>query len=226
MSIDKVIRRGIEKGDEERWGITTEEKEDYIDERTAYRNIYDKELESQITTDELTGLANRRGFVNELGKALESMQLSFNLHSERRLKEQPALEELSLLFIDIDNFKRVNDALGHAAGDDALIKVAEILKGSVRKGAVEARFHGDEFAIFLPRTDEREAETVARNILKNLESDPELQKFGISASIGVRHIGRSDLTEQVTAESLTDEADMLQVKAKQSGKGRVEVRGK
>jgi len=223
MNLDKALRRGMEKKDEERRGITAEEKEDYIDERTAYRNEYDKALEGQITTDDLTGLTNRRGFVNELGKAMESMRQSFYPRSERRSKEQSALEEFSLLFIDLDNFKRVNDTLGHAAGDDALKRVTEILKISVRKGSVEARFHGDEFAVFLPRTGEAEAETVAGNILKNLENDPELKKFGVGASIGVRHIGKSNLTEQMTPESLTDEADMQQLKAKQGGKGRVEV---
>lgn len=225
MSMERSARRKIEKEDEARQGITDEEKEDYIDERTAYRNEYDKELESQITTDELTKLANRRGFVSELERALQSMRQSLQ-GSERRSKEQSALDEFSLLFIDLDNFKRVNDALGHAAGDSALIKVAGILRSSVRKGSVVARFHGDEFAIFLPRTNEGEAEKVAENILRNLGNDPELEKFGVSASIGARHIGKSDLTEQITAELLTDEADMLQVKAKQSGKGRIEVYGK
>lgn len=226
MSLDKAVRRGIEKKDEERNGITAEGKEDYIDERTAYRNEYDEALERQITTDELTGLANRRGFVNELGKTLESMRQSFDQRSERRSKEQPALEEFSLLFIDLDNFKRLNDARGHAAGDNALKRVAEILRNSVRKGSLEARFHGDEFAVFLPRTGEKEAEMVAENVLKNMENDLELNKFGVSASIGVRHIGKSDLTELITPESLTDEADMQQVKAKQGGKGKIEVHKK
>lgn len=200
-----------------------EEEHELTLERSKYLLEHIKKQDKQIVTDELTGLANRRGFVNELGKALESIQQSFNPRSERRAKGQPALEEFSLLYIDLDNFKRVNDALGHAAGDDALRRVAEILKSSVRKGSVEARFHGDEFAVFLPRTGEEEAETVAGNVLKNLENDTELKKFGVSASIGVRHIGKSDLTEQMTPELLTDEADMQQVKAKQGGKGKIEV---
>lgn len=216
----------MEKKDEESRGITAEEKEDYIDERTAYRNEYDEKLEKQITSDELTGLANRQGFVNELKSAMESMRRSRSLHSEeRRSREQVAsvLEEFSLLFIDLDNFKRVNDALGHDAGDRALIRFAEILKNSVRKGSVGARFHGDEFAVFLPRTNEAEAVAVAENVLKNMENDSELKKFGVSASIGVRHIDKSDLTEEITPKTLTDEADMQQLIAKQSGKGKVEV---
>lgn len=216
----------MEKKDEERHGITAEEKEDYTDERTAYRNEYDRKLEEQITTDELTELANRRGLMNELEKAIESMRQPLDARfEERRSKEPevPALEEFSLLFIDLDNFKRVNDALGHDAGDKALVRFAEILRDSVRKGSVGARFHGDEFAVFLPRTSEAEAVVVAENMLKNLESDPELNKFGISASIGVRHVDSADLAGGVTAKSLTDEADMQQLIAKQGGKGKIEV---
>ncbi|MEK7156961.1 MAG: GGDEF domain-containing protein, partial [Patescibacteria group bacterium] len=102
MSVEKAAHREMEKKDAESRGITAEEKEDYIDERTAYRNEYDEKLEKQITTDELTGLANRQGFVNELEKALVSMhQPRSPLSEERRSKEQvaPALEEFSLLFI-------------------------------------------------------------------------------------------------------------------------------
>lgn len=226
MGIEKAARREMEKKDEESYGITAEEREDYIDEQTAYRNEYDEKLEKQITSDELTGLANRRGFMNELESTLESMHKPLTQRfEERRSKEQaaPALEEFSLLFIDLDNFKRVNDALGHDTGDKALIRFAEILKNSVRKGSIAARFHGDEFSVFLPRTGEAEAVTVAENLLKNLESDPELKHFGVSASIGVRHIDKSNLTEEMTSKTLTGEADMQQLIAKQGGKGKVEV---
>lgn len=216
----------MEKKDEESRGITAEEKEDYTDERTSYRNEYDEKLEKQITSDELTGLANRHGFMNVLEKTLKSMRQSLSPRlEERRSKEQvaPVLEEFSLLFIDLDNFKRVNDALGHDAGDKALIRFAEILRSSVRKESIEARFHSDEFAVFLPRTSEAEAVIVAENVLKNMENDPELNKFGVSASIGVRHIDTSNLTEEIKPETLASEADMQQLIAKQGGKGKVEV---
>lgn len=227
MESEKAFRRQIEKEDEARVGITTEdEREDYRDERTAYRNEYDEKLEKQITTDELTGLVNHHGFMNGLERTLESMRQSRSPRSEeRRSKEQmaPPLDEFSLLFIDLDNFKCVNDALGHDAGDNALIRFAEILRSSVRSGSLKARFHGDEFAVFLPRTSEAEAVIVAENVLKNLETDTELNKFGVSASIGVRHIDTSDLTEEMTPKTLVGEADMQQLIAKQGGKGKIEV---
>ena len=223
--MDKAIRRATEKQDEEKQEITDEEKEDYIDERTQYRNEYDRVLEKQIVVDELTGLANRKGFTDELERALKSVRQSVEKqHFEKqRSNEHLALEEFSLLVIDLDNFKRLNDTLGHTAGDNALKKVAEIVKKSVRQGDVSARFHGDEFAVFLPRADETNAREISGKILDNLKEDPELQKFGVSASIGVRHINTSNLTELTTPETLVTEADLQQMKAKQNGKGKVEI---
>jgi diguanylate cyclase (GGDEF)-like protein len=217
---DRAVRRKMEKEDEERYGITAEETEDYIDDRSEDRNEYDKMLEGQIVHDELTGLTNRKGLMDDLEKTLKSMRQPVR---QQRLNEQPALQEFSLLSIDLDNFKGVNDALGHAAGDSALKKVAEILKYSVREADVVARLHGDEFAIFLPRANTENARTVAEKILQNLESDSELQRFGISASIGVRHIDKSSLTELITTETLIHDADLKQATAKQAGKGRIET---
>mgnify|MGYP003394611565 CR=1 FL=1 len=220
MGLDKIVRRGIEKEDEERQEITAEEKEDYIEERTQYRNEYDKALEAQITIDALTGLTSRKGLTNELEKVLKSMRQTVE---KQRANEQPTLEEFSLLYIDLDNFKSLNDALGHTAGDSALTRVAGTLKNSIRETEVAARLHGDEFMVFLPRATETEAGEVAKKILDSLKEDPELQKYGVGASIGVRHISKSDLTDLVTPETLITEADLQQMKAKQNGKGKVEI---
>lgn len=220
MDLDKIVRRGMEKEDEERQEITEEEKENYIEERTAYRNEYDAALEAQVTSDALTGLTNRKGLTNELEKVLKAMRQTAE---KQRANEQPALEEFSLLYIDLDNFKRLNDALGHAAGDTALQRVAGILKNSVRETEVSARLHGDEFMVFLPRADKTSAGEVAKKILEKLKEDPELQKYSVGASIGVRHINKSDLSELVTPETLIIETDLQQVKAKQNGKGKIEI---
>lgn len=224
MSIDKAISRGIEKNDEELRGITDDEKGDYTDERTEYRNEYDKALEAQIVTDALTGLANRRGFTNELERALKSVRQSGEkLYENQRSGEQMTFEEFSLLAIDLDNFKRLNDARGHTAGDNALKRVADIVKKSVRQGDVAARFHGDEFAVFLPRANDTNAREIAVKILENLKGDTEFVEFGVGASIGVRHIDKSNLTELTSPETLITEADLQQMKAKQNGKGTVEI---
>lgn len=220
MNLEKAVRRGIEKDDENKYGITAEEIEDYIDDRSEYRNEYDKVLEGQLIHDELTGLTNSKGFADNLEKALRAMRQSIQ---PQRLNEQSALQEFSLLSIDLDNFKGVNDAFGHAAGDSALKRVADILTYSVREADVIARLHGDEFAVFLPRANEENARTVAGKILENLTSDAELQRFGIGASIGIRHIDKPSLTELVTSATLIRDADLQQITAKQAGKGRIET---
>ncbi|MDP2665670.1 MAG: GGDEF domain-containing protein [bacterium] len=220
MSLDKIVRRGIEKEDEERQEITEDEKEDYIEERTEYRNEYDATLETQITADALTGLTNRKGLTNELERVLKAMRQTVEKH---RANEQTALEEFSLLYIDLDNFKCLNDALGHTAGDIALNRVAEILKSSIRETEVATRLHGDEFMVFLPRVTEAGAGEVAQKIQEKLSKDLEFKKYEVGASIGLRHISKSDLSEQVTPETLIKEADLQQMKAKQNGKGKIEI---
>ncbi len=214
----------MEKEDEERHEITEEQREDYTDERTEYRNAYDAGLERQIVTDELTGLPNRRALVDILGKSLDSLRQS-PVSGLKRLNEQPQppLEEFALLYIDLDNFKIVNDTLGHDQGDVALKETARVLTSSIRRGEVAARLHGDEFAVFLPRTTEEGAVNAAKKILENLNGDATLQKFGIGASIGVRHVGKPDLTEEMTTEALVKDADIRQAEAKRAGKGSVAV---
>src|ERR1035437_5687840 len=109
MESEKAVRRRIEKADQERVGITEEDKEDYTDERTEYRNTYDETLKKQIETDELTGVANLLGFTNRLEQFMGLV----------RREEIPA----SLVYLDIDHFKKVNDTLGHAGGDVVLKEI-------------------------------------------------------------------------------------------------------
>lgn len=217
MGIDKAVRRGIEKEDEERVGITGEEKDDYIDERIEYRNEYDKKLEKQITVDELTGLTNEKGFRDELEGILRSMRRTGDEH---RSSDQLAPHEFALFFIDLDKFKRVNDTYGHPVGNTVLKKTAETILASVRDADVVARLHGDEFMVLLPRATQVVAERVASKILEDLNNDPDLKKYEVGASIGVRHIEKSNLTEQVTPDTLIKQADDQQMKAKQTGRGK------
>jgi diguanylate cyclase (GGDEF)-like protein len=96
-----------------------------------------RRLERLATTDELTGVLNRRGFEAELQRTLDLARR----HGETGV----------LLFIDLDDFKRVNDTYGHAAGDEVLRYVASLLKKSVRRSDVVARLGGDEFVVLLTK---------------------------------------------------------------------------
>lgn len=106
-------------------------------ERTElYRRV--NRLETLVSTDELTGLLNRRGFEFEIDRALASA---------RRYGEQGVL-----VYVDLDHFKEINDTLGHAMGDAVLKEVARLLSGNVRTTDVVARLGGDEFALLLKHT--------------------------------------------------------------------------
>ena len=158
--------------------------------------------------DPLTNLYNRRRFQEQLER-----QIAY----ARRFKIQSAL-----LFIDLDQFKYINDALGHQAGDQCLIAVARVFRSTLREIDILGRMGGDEFGIILPNVDEQGACTVANNLIRRLESDvriPANPNLRISASIGI-----ALLPEQgTTPAELLAKADAAMYTTKRQGRSRVHV---
>ncbi len=175
----------------------------------------DEVREAEGGTDPLTQLNTRAVFDRELKRALEFIRGEVPEH-HRAAGER--IQEVCVLFIDLDNFKEVNDSFGHLVGDEALKTVAKVLTHSVRDTDVVSRFGGDEFYILLPRINEKDAEAMGNKILESIGSNPILRQFNIGASIGVSSSRRS--TDPV---ALVHLADLAALDAKGAGKNRVSV---
>jgi len=180
----------------------------FISDLSNAKRIQEK-LIHDANHDFLTGLYNRRFFENQF-------QLEFN-RSER------SKTPVSLIILDIDHFKRINDTFGHLVGDRVLEFLASMLKESSRSGDIVARFGGEEFLILLPNTDLTVAKTIAERLRAETEK-LELTSIGkrikFTISIGVTCLMTA---RRVTPETLTKEADQALYRAKNSGRNRVEV---
>jgi diguanylate cyclase (GGDEF)-like protein len=168
--------------------------------------LYD-ELRLLAYRDSLTGLANRSRLQDRVDHALDRLTGRSPNH-------------VALLFIDLDNFKHLNDRFGHAAGDRALQILAERIKAIVRPGDTPGRLGGDEFAVLLEDVESAEAVTVVcQRLLDGLAQPVELESASpiVGASIGFAISG----PDSPTSEALLKNADIAMYAAKSAGRGQV-----
>jgi diguanylate cyclase (GGDEF)-like protein len=184
--------------------------------------LLDKEIES-LGKDPLTGVMTRAAFMKLVENALNAMQIKDN---EQR-KDYVPLSDISVLFIDLDNFKHVNDDHGHLEGDKALVEAAKCISGSVREGRdAVGRFGGDEFCVFLPRTDKDSVLKLATKILNNMQKNEFLSRddINVTASIGAYHLTSRDALG-LSYSDVIKRADAAVYRAKQEGKNTVVIEG-
>ena len=176
------------------------------------RKAFEDQLSHQAFHDSITGLANRALFRDRVTHAL--------------VRQQRDLESVAVLFMDLDDFKTINDSLGHAVGDDVLREVGERLKPSLRAADTAARFGGDEFAILLEDgADGVQAADIAGRILQMLEA-PLLvdgKEVFVRASIGIATADGSEPEGERGVEKLLRDADVAMYMAKENGKGRYQL---
>ncbi|MEO5656931.1 MAG: diguanylate cyclase [Nitrospiria bacterium] len=166
-----------------------------------------EELKRISITDSLTGLLNRRYFQERLAEEIE------------RFKRHKL--PFSLIIIDIDDFKRLNDAHGHLVGDDALIITARAVRNSIRAIDVAARYGGEEFTVILPQTPKQAAKTMAlrigRAVNRTIINSSEGERLHLTVSLGVASF--PDDADQL--EDLLRHADQALYEAKRRGKNQV-----
>jgi len=164
-----------------------------------------REMAHQARTDPLTGLLNRRAFIEEMGRQIIRMDR----------ESEPG----TLIFVDLDAFKAVNDRLGHAIGDQVLVHLAHMLRRLVRPFDLITRLGGDEFAVWLIGADHLTAAERADHLCKNAPAElqsmlPEpFPTLGVSVGIATRRVGSHE-----TIEDLTKRADMAMYEVKRSGR--------
>ncbi len=163
-------------------------------------------LSKLAMTDELTGLYNRRAFISTLDKELTRSRRS-NV-------------DLSILMVDIDFFKKINDQYGHLVGDLAIQYFAQIAKNMIRNEDTVGRLGGEEFLILLPNTAINEALSIAEKLRKTIENscvEHDDRKIRFTISVGVAILDDQDMTSA----TLINNADQALYKSKESGRNQV-----
>jgi len=166
-----------------------------------------QEVEYAAAHDALTGLSNRRKFM---------------LDAEKELKRAARHQfSISLIIMDIDHFKKINDTFGHPAGDSVLIHLGQILTKEIRAYDLVGRYGGEEFILFMPETSLKTAALIAERIRKNIASTPIMvDGHSISLTISMGLVS-NDAAKEQDFEFMLKQADALLYQAKQAGRNRI-----
>jgi diguanylate cyclase (GGDEF)-like protein len=179
-------------------------------QRTLELMVANTKLEQLATTDPLTGIGNRRRMTEQINKELER---------SRRFRHP-----LSLLMVDIDHFKNVNDVYGHEAGDRAIVAVSRALAGGMRSIDMASRFGGEEFVLLMPETDINVAGSAAERLRADVAAlciaGDKGERITLTISIGVA-ASHPESDAPDSASSLLSRADKALYQAKHEGRDRV-----
>lgn len=173
-------------------------------------------LKTLLNTDELTQVANRRGLMEGLKPVVKEVEYQIKNPNKRK---NLIITSFSLVFVDVDHFKNVNDSYGHPAGDEVLKKIAQILRENVRGVDVVGRYGGEEMVIGLLGADKRDAVMVAENLREKIERTEvsfEGKTIKVTASFGI-----AQLDSGMSVEKLIENADKALYEAKETGRNKV-----
>jgi diguanylate cyclase (GGDEF)-like protein len=185
------------------------QKNQDLQQEIIKRKNVEEQLLHVALHDGLTGLANRVLFIDRLRHAVEVAKRAPEFH-------------FSVLFLDLDNFKSINDRLGHLSGDLTLIEIAQRIKNCIRSIDTVARLGGDEFVILLENTPGENISTCVANRILNEIKIPIIQKGNevlITGSIGIVQ----EISEYDNSEDILRDVDIAMYRAKEMGKARFEI---
>ena len=184
-------------------GLDKEHKKEAREILKDFKESFSKVYEA-ATKDEKTGLYNHRFFKSV-----------FEIEIERAKREK---EKISLMIIDIDFFKKLNDTYGHLTGDKALIELAKTLKKVLREYDLISRFGGEEFFVLLQGESASRAKTIGDRLREKLWNNKTLKKYRLTISIGITEFKKGDNKEKIIKR-----ADKALYISKESGRNRVSV---
>jgi len=187
-----------------KWAILMKEYHEELNEINTILEHKNKEYEAMASTDSLTGLYNRKKFT-ELYKS------SYKTMTQRN-------NNMSMIMLDIDFFKKVNDTHGHNSGDNVLIQVSHAILKALRDTDIVSRWGGEEFLVLLPATDLDNAAYLAEKIRSNIQ-ELKIDRVGhITASLGVSQVNKGDKMDDII-----DRVDKALYLAKNSGRNSVKT---
>ena len=186
--------------------ITMSEEIKKLKQEIYKRDIQIRELQKLVTKDPLTGLYNRRGFEEEVSRIIKDITYTAENPETRR---HFFVDSISILFFDIDNFKKFNDVYGHKTGDQVLQHVAQLISGKVRNVDFVSRWGGEEIVAVLVGTDEDNAYKKAEEIRAAVKSRIKTKDDPVTVSVGV-----ASFESGVTLKELIERADKAMYEAK------------
>ena len=169
--------------------------------------------------DPLTGLYNRRGFLNEVNRLVKMVD---GIQQRMPTNSSNLFETLGLIFVDLDDFKKINDNFGHKVGDMVLKKIAETLERSLRKFDIVGRWGGDEFVILTLGVGRPIVLSIAQRLKNKVESlvfKEKKKNFNLTASFGATVFSSKDFK----IEDYINKTDKAMYRAKKQGKNEIVV---
>ena len=205
----ETIKKLIKNCGENNEYLVVKEGNEYCISKSKCFLDYIKTLKENAMLDPLTGVYNKRQILNFLEKFLANFV---------RYKKDP----FSIMMLDIDYFKKINDTYGHLAGDFVLKEFVKIIKNKIRSSDILGRFGGEEFILILPNTKVSGALKLAMRIKDEVENyvfEYGKEKIKITTSIGITSVSLND-----SVESLLERVDEALYDAKRKGRNRIEYR--